>query len=257
MKTRLQTYLDRFSDTNRPLPLIHTTSTNGFRHILRDKAIKAHKECPVFKEWLVYFFYGRPAYKISVDEATQRVTDEYLPVAFITRPDAVSNIKRIFPFDSGAFDNAAYGGVHHRSSTLADYELAPALKSARRVVRAFFNTNQNYVLGEPQQRRVNAFDNPEVNAYLTLIDGTTDLSIDDRRYSIEIQTLDPVTLANDVVAIVMPLSWLNSKSVRRLLKDNPSIQPLTYARYRGVAVSGCHAMIFERVHDYLSSNGYL
>lgn len=258
LKTRLQTYLGRFSDKTQSLPLIHTTSTNAFREIVSEKAIKAHKECDVFKEWLIYLFYGRPAYKVRVNEADQQVTDEYLPVAFIVRPDAVTNVKRVFPFDSGTFDNDAYLSVHHKTAKLSDFELEPSLIAARRVVKAFFGTNQNYVLGEATSRgKLNPLDHPEASAYFSLVEGVADRSVDDRRYSIEIQTLDPLYLATDILAVVMPHTWLKSRTVRSLLRAHPSITPITYARFNGATVSNCHAVIFEKVHEFLASNAYL
>jgi hypothetical protein len=257
LTTRLQKYVRRFAEAKPALPFLHTTDTSSFRKALPEKSIRAVKACGVFGDHVVYLFYGRPAYKVAVNE-DQRATDDYLPVAVIVKPDAVRRVKRAFPFDSGAFHDGAYGTVMHHQLGLPDFELGGSLGTVRRLVKAFFGTNGHYVLGECRlQGKPDSFDHPEACALFALIDGPTNVLIDDRRYTLEVQTEDPISLADDVSAIVMPHTWLKSATMKSFLRDHPHVEPLTYARFRGAQVSALHAAIFERVTEYLHKNDYL
>jgi hypothetical protein len=253
---RFKTYLNGFPEVGPCLPLVHITSSNHFRTILATGEVKAVKECPVFKELLVYLFYGRPAFKVEVDNPEQRVVDEYLPTALILEPSVVSRIERIYPFDSGAFAGANYRGAHHKEAALADYELEPVIASAQKVVGAFFETNAKYFLGECVETcAANAFDHPEVHAHFALISGATGVQVDDRRYSVEIQTKEKLKLDPGLLAIVVPHSWLNSETVQNFLKVHPKVTPLSYSRYVGLSVAHSHGAIFERVRDYFVQEG--
>lgn len=227
--------------------------------MLQDRQIKPPPEqCKVFGEWLVYLFYGRPAYKVHIDYPEQRLTDEYLPVAMVLDPGCVAAVRRAFPFDSGAFHGGAYSGVLHKHARLTDFELEPSVESARKVVGAFFGSNENYLLGQASVGRLpDAFDDPEANAHRALITGGTEVDVDDRRYTIEIQTEEAITLAPFLRAVVMPHTWLKSESVQAFLRDFPTVEPLTYARYHGASITAAHAVIFERIYDYLSENDLL
>jgi hypothetical protein len=232
--------------------------TDIFRKILSTGILPPPEKCDVFDEWLLYLFYGRPAYKIRCDSSNQRVVDEYLPVAMIFDAGAVTNIKRLFPFDSGAFAGGAYRSVHADNVTFRDFELPAAISSAKKVVRAFFGSNADYFTGQASQPvGLNPFDDPEVLAYHAILDGPSNVEIDDRRYSIEIQTEDSISLSPHLLAIVMPHTWLESDTIRTYLAGNPAVKPLTYCRFKGISLSASHAVILERVHDFLSSRGDL
>jgi len=100
------TPLDRFLQRNsiKPaasLPLVHSAAAYTIRRIIQSKKIIAKTECNVFKgEKLNYFFVGRPAYKREYE-----VEGDYweLPACVILDYRSVS-VKRIYPFDTGAFD---------------------------------------------------------------------------------------------------------------------------------------------------------
>ena len=70
------------------LPLMHVTKAETFARYLAKNEKLEPRTCPVFGEALLYFFYGRPAYKL--DNENPIITDEYLfPVCFIDRKSVV------------------------------------------------------------------------------------------------------------------------------------------------------------------------
>jgi hypothetical protein len=251
---RFQSYVDSFPEADPILPLFHTADSERFRTIIETGQIAPPEICDVFGEALVYLFYGRPAFKITIENKEQRNVDEYLPVALILDAAIVPRIERVFPFDSGAFAGGGYRDALHKAAKFSDYELAPTISSARKLVSAFFETNGKYLLGEYIKRlNINSFDQPEVQAHFSLIAGQTKVEIDDRRYSVELQTKDTLELKNGLLAFVVPHRWLDSKMVVDFLKANPKVAPLSYASFLGVSVPITHGAIFERVYDFLKS----
>jgi hypothetical protein len=82
------------------LPWVHSTSASNLIDIIADGKLLA-TPCNVFRQdKLCYFFVGRPAYKMK---PTENPSTWQLPVAFVVRFEKPPPIKRIFPFDSGAF----------------------------------------------------------------------------------------------------------------------------------------------------------
>src|SRR4051794_32489580 len=101
---RRQTLSEFLTKKNLPsdlsLPWVHSASAASLFKILEDEKLLA-MECNVFGgEKLVYFFIGRPAYKMP---AVESPSEWQMPVAFVIRFDKPPPIKRVFPFDSGAF----------------------------------------------------------------------------------------------------------------------------------------------------------
>ena len=105
----LQAYIDDCPSNLPPLlPLVHITDVAAARTILGEKMLKT-KVCRHYSsllkadEQLLYLSYGRPSYRGRSHEKT---TGQALrkPIAFILKPAAfVANVRRVSPFDSGAY----------------------------------------------------------------------------------------------------------------------------------------------------------
>jgi len=133
------------------LPLVHTTDVYRFTNVLEDGVLEP-RECDVFKgEPLLYFFYGRPSYRINASEGATGL-DHYLPVCFLFRNSAVTPIKRIFPFDSGGFHNELYADAFHKEMKLDDFGLEPDQDTPGRVISLFFESADAYS-GAPKTRK--------------------------------------------------------------------------------------------------------
>jgi len=118
------------------LPLVHTTDSYRFLNAFEDGELMP-KACNVFAgEPLLYFFYGRPSYRVNSNEPPTSL-DHYLPVCMLFRAESVQPIKRIFPFDSGACDNELYDNALHRDMNLEDFGLEPSPDTPGRVISFF------------------------------------------------------------------------------------------------------------------------
>jgi len=134
--SKFQEFLRKNSITpSASLPLVHTTSGYNIDELMTSKAI-VPRPCNVFiGESLNYFFYGKPSYKISSGAAQAESWE--MPVCFVVSFDAISSIKRIYPFDSGAFSNKRY--PHYITMMDRDkFEAGTSKDVPARIIGAFF-----------------------------------------------------------------------------------------------------------------------
>src|SRR3989344_871882 len=178
------------------LPLVHTTDIWAFRAVISGPGTLQPQLCPILNEALLYFFYGRPAYRPN-SASPPTSAPGHAPVCFVLAPDCLPSIQRIYPFDSGAFK--FYSAQLHDRMTLDDFALDPQPDTAPRVVGAFFGSNEAYYDGRAISAKT--FDPLELEAQcyhnLVLEKGTT--TYDDRRGTIEITVKSSLTLSSSTV----------------------------------------------------------
>jgi hypothetical protein len=143
-KSRFGKLISRQKAAKPPLPLIHSTDVYRFRNALDDGELRP-RDCTVFKgEPLLYFFYGRPSYRVNSDQDAASL-DHYLPVCLLFRSGSATPIKRVFPFDSGGFAEALYASAMHVDMKLEDFLLESDPETPGRVISLFFESVDNYL----------------------------------------------------------------------------------------------------------------
>ena len=121
------------------MPLVHTTESYYLKKIISSGKIEAHP-CDVFsQERLAYFFVGRAAYK---RELLQEGEYWELPTCIVF-DFFIDNVKRIFPFDSGAFKSKRYPPFINMMDML-DFETSSDLEAPQKLIGTFFGTARNY-----------------------------------------------------------------------------------------------------------------
>jgi hypothetical protein len=229
--------LERFLQKNTvglsiDMPLFHTTRAYHAKKILKEGAIEP-QNCQVFLgEKLSYLFYGRPSYKFSDDALIAKYWQ--LPTVFIFDSD-VCNVERVFPFDTGAFENKMYPkffGMMPRD----EYELKGIADYPQKIVSAFFVDAERYFKLKPRKEDdfVSTFSltvtDEEVRALYDLI-GSSDNRLDDRRFAIEVQTRDRLDISlGNCRAIIMPEEYLESEEIIKKCSDF-KIEIMSYPSY--------------------------
>lgn len=211
-----------------PLPLMHTTDGFSFKKILKSSALSPVR-CPLFRERLLYLFYGCPAYRPNPHSLPTSVPG-YLPVCLIFAPKCAS-IKRIYPFDSGAFSKGLYRRHLPSRVARARFELERSPDTPGRFVHAFYGTNENYYDGTPVITRSFSALKNEVRCYRKLICDKRPSRADLRRGIAEVQTSDALPLAcGTMLAVALPLVLLDDRLVRQRLKAL-DVRKLIYRAY--------------------------
>lgn len=224
-RARLRRYVQLATPAGPQLPLVHSTDAYAIGNILEDGGTVFPQSCSVFEdERLTYLFYGRPAYRPNL---TEEPTDlgHFLPVCLIFKVDASIKIKRIFPFDSGAFTRDFYKAYLHRNMVLGDFLLEADQSTPGRVVTRFFTDNTNYIVGQqapPEQIEPSEF---EAKSYEMIISSQGANSLDSRGGGVEIQTDQPIELERDVEAIILPSSQARAQIGKRLRSGGIAVIP--------------------------------
>ena len=218
---RLRKFLAAHAAAPGALPLTHITRAYSFDEMLEGEALEP-SHCDVFKEPLIYLFYGRPAYRAKLGN-NARLEFEW-PVVFIFHPDKISSIKRLFPFDTGAFSIGLYESFFDRKARLDDFSLEPSLEAARTVVSAFYVDQKEYFLGSTRKNIDLPIRQFEAQGLFELArlpgdqsQATKSGGRDERSSAIEIQVSEPIAFKDALLAIVLPEAYLDDAEVKAAL----------------------------------------
>jgi hypothetical protein len=247
-------FLADFSEAT-PMPLFHSTSSYNFRAISQAaSADLTPTHCPVFNEDLLYFFYGRPAYRVSDHNSD---TIAYAPVCFIIKPDVVMLVERVFPFDTGAFHHGRFAQYVHESMTKDSFQLGSDLTAARKAITAFFGSCRRYYLGQLSPTLAPSFSQMELATYVQIVKRPLADIVDDRRYSIEVQTRSSIALIGNTLAVVLPYEAMEDSAINTFVVKRLGAQPIPYSTALGIPPADFRGEIRVRVQQFLERGSYL
>lgn len=215
------------------LPLTHTTKAYHAEGIIKSKEV-VPRICKVFHEALAYFFYGRPAYRVSTDKLIQY--EAACPYCLIFSPQLIKRAKRIFPFDTGAYEARLYKHVLIDEMQLEDFSLERQSDRISKLINTIFSNRVEYfdsnraAMSDPEE--VSDAWEMAARAYLKLIQSPGRNEPDDRICSIEVIFSDPVPFANNLLAVVVPHThWKDGSGapwLQDLQNDGVDIVPYTF-----------------------------
>lgn len=192
------------------LPWVHSTAAANLMDIVAEKKLLAIP-CNVFRgENLCYLFVGRPAYKLP---GVDNPSEWQLPVAFVVRFQQPPPIKRIFPFDSGAFHSQRLPS-YITMFKIQGYDLSSNPDLVGRLVSFYFKTPERYFLrrpaGEEEIKEQHNLDmrHAEVMALSRLFLENSSSDCDDRAAAIEVQVAQDLELKpENLLGVVMPAEY--------------------------------------------------
>jgi hypothetical protein len=268
-------FLKPYTPFDPKLPLLHSTSFQSFVDVIQAHVLSP-TPCTVFQgEELLYFFYGRPSYRVSATVTSQGQL-RHLPVCFILSPESINTAKRIYPFDSGAFETGLFDaflkGLPRDKFIVGDFPDGP-----QRMVSAFYENNRNYYYGNLSNAVDAGPSQLAVSGYLDMLRDTAvaysdsgQSTSDDRRQTIEIQTNSHVhlkaesitspngttTVQNKVLAVILPQRALDDPAILEAVTQIWKAKPLTYQLYKFTRPSEYHAVIREKIADLLQAERF-
>lgn len=232
--SRFERVLTEEIDELNNLPLLHTCDAYTFRDILEGLILKPTM-CDVFNTELLYTYYGLPSYRVKLNKATNNPA--HYMICFILNSETTDNFAKVYPFDSGAFFklNEIKEHFFHNDTQIDDFELSGTIKSAKKVIKTFYNTNDNYLNQTPSITKELSQLDFEANGYKNLISYNGNSSFDDRASSIEILFDKEVKLdKSSVKQIIIPNCFRDDEYAMKLINENLGIEsPLTYKTHKG------------------------
>ncbi len=242
------------------LPLVHSTQAYHIIDIAASDQIKA-QPCDVFlNEKLNYFFVGRPAYKHKTDLSDPEYWQ--LPICFIFDYGAIDGVRRVFPFDTGAFQRRLYPDYINLMSR-EQFDCSEVSDSPSRIIGAYFGDVGSYYRLAAKDRK--SFESEfalgvldaEAKAVHRLSTERSATVFDDRRLAIEIQTSNDVLLTtNKPLAVVAPATYFDDQAILDKVEKDWGAQPLSYDVYP-LNVSAYYSKIYEVVELLYRRMGYL
>ena len=260
-ETRVRDYVETFGAAGPLLPLTHAAALSTFRKIATGDSIMP-QQCDRMGDTLTYLFYGKPAYR------TPSVPSEKLswgaPIVFVIDPNIALDIKRVVPFDSGAFVDGMYGNIFPKDSNLQMFELEKNLDGAQKCVTAFYGDNSAYFSGlSPKNERFSDFDF-ELQGIQFLANRVGEITssgkiIDERSSSIEIQIISDILIARYVKYLLIPDTLLLSKLFWRAADvwglDRDRIE--TYYRVSGPGPGAWYGQMYAKLKEIYKRDGVL
>jgi hypothetical protein len=219
MPSRFSTQVPLSNQAFSLLPVFHTCDGFDARTYVERNEIETTEKCEVFNEKITYLFYGRPAYKYAAGEDSTRNLALY-PVAFVLNLEKVSNVKRIFPFDTGAMSDKRYKSFIHKKNIIVDFELEPHTNRINDVVLHFFGTNDAYL----QYKSKDLKDPPtsfEALSYAEMLRSFASAPADERRATIEIQAEKTVSFGSGaLIGLIIPTPLRDDPLFRTFVANN-------------------------------------
>jgi hypothetical protein len=258
---RLRQFINQQTSAPGLLPLVHIARAYSFDDILDGDVLEPY-DCDVFKEKLIYLFYGRPAYRAK-DGNNARLEFEW-PIVLVFDPEKIGEIKRIFPFDTGAFSLRLYAEFFDKHSELSHFALEPVLESVSQVVGAFYQDNEEYYRGETRKnvdippRQFEAQGVHEL-ARLPGVQGTQsrDRTRDERSSAIELQVSHAISFLDALIAVVLPAPYLGDKEIQDALQRWNVKEIHTYTTLHNMSGEAWVGAIYAIVHRLYQRLGYL
>jgi len=242
------------------LPLVHSTKAYHLRSLAQTNVLQA-TECDVFiNDKLNYFFVGRPAYKTRAEEAQSPYWQ--FPCCFIFEFSMIGDVRRMFPFDSGAFARKRYPS-YTAMMELEQFDVGKVSDAPEKIIGAFFNTPQRYFELKPKgkeefigQYALGAMD-MEIKALHRLSLEESATNFDDRRLTIEVQSGSDVDLTvTNPLAVVAPSEFLDDPDFRRQVVEVWNATPISYS-VGPLNVANSYGQIYEKVGEFYRQRGYL
>lgn len=234
------------------LPLMHSTTCEKTENILENNLLSV-TPCEVFGQNLLYFFYGKPAYRVSSKISDSSTSYTLAPCCFIINPGKIKP-EHIYPFDTGAFAADRYDEITKMRTEMGEYELSDHIDDIPQFVCMFYANNQNYLEGT-----VSVANGVEttiaVRALTDLLGSSGFLKYDDRARTIEISTAENVELSDVIEAIVIPVPFKRNDAFTEFIKKYPGVKVLTYMPHYPNPVANYNEAVFQIVFSYLASRG--
>jgi hypothetical protein len=236
--------------SSKVLPLVHDTTYTNFEKIITSGYLKPCI-CEVFSMNLLYFFYGRKAYKVS-EKSIKLYSEGRLPASFIIKTDCVDSIYAVHPFDTGAYEKGKFKNYFSEKYKFEDFVLGSNIVDARQFMELFFTNNKNYIF--LKTNRINTI-HLIVNEYSNLINAKQDETFDNRCSTIEVQVFKEIPIPDVLEAIVIPEKYQGSNYVRQMVEKD--IRILTYDTDSFLNPSEHNAVVKQRIIDYYREKKYI
>ena len=194
------------------LGLIHITSTGYGREIINSGKLEI-KNCSVFHNKLVYFFFGRPVYRLTGGDEKTDIIGRF-PIAFVFSAKDLGSPFHVYPFDTGAAHRGLFDSQSSPGDFLDDFELEPTIEGARKHIGWAFENNSAYFEGDIRSGLINKIEewHTVARGYIRIagLAATGNNTPDKRAAAIEIAYERNVPLKANLQLVILPKQFVEN-----------------------------------------------
>jgi hypothetical protein len=242
------------------MPLTHICKGLIARDVIREGQVSPSL-CPVFDRSVAYFFYGRPAYRVSGDGAIRDAAA--CPFCFIFDPKTISNAQNVHPFDTGAFQARMFNPAIMDEMAIQDFALGTDHTRPNRLIQCLYQDRAGYFEGDtrriPPADEITSEGDFLARAYIRLVRSEGRNEVDDRVCTIEVTMGEPLDIEGALMAVVVPDILWNERErtpwIANLAEQGVEIRPFLFSI--GRAPDHHHAMIEQEIRLLYAERGYL
>lgn len=235
-------------------PWVHSTASSNLIPILNEEKLLAVK-CNVFKgEKLCYLFVGRAAYK---GKDALNPEPWQLPSVFVMRFNNPPPLKRIHPFDTGAFERGVMPD-YLTTFKLEDFNVGTDQDQIGRLISLYFGTPRRYVDRDANDQKklkeehLLDMSHDKILAVSKLYKEGSTRDCDDRGAVIELQVEEDIPLQKEnLLGVVIPEEYQRTPGVVQSLKQLTNVietyrlLPLSISHYYGL-IYECVEQVYKR-----------
>ncbi|MCK1418127.1 MULTISPECIES: hypothetical protein [unclassified Bradyrhizobium] len=235
-------------------PWIHSTASSNLIPILNEEKLLAVK-CNVFQgEKLCYLFVGRAAYK---GKDALNPEPWQLPTVFVMRFSNPPPLKRIHPFDTGAFERGRMPD-YLTTFKLEDFNVGTDQDQIGRLISLYFETPRRYVDRDANDQKklkeehLLNMSHSRVLAVSKLYKEGSTKDCDDRAAVIELQVEADIPLKKEnLLGVVVPEEFQRTPGVTEALKELTNVietyrlLPLNVSQHCGL-IYECVEQVYKR-----------
>ena len=202
------------------MPLTHVTKGINLEDILRANALTP-SDCEVLNDDLSFFFYGRPAYRVSGDGSIK--AEAACPTCLIFNSDLITKAEKVHAFDTGAFGKRMYNHILMEEMQVGDFSLEKDFSRPNKIISGVFKTKRTYFDADTTSA-LKSEEGAEswefhTKAYLDLIHSPGRNEPDDRICTIEVTIKGEVSLSGNLMAAIVPHTLWNEAKQAPWLKQ--------------------------------------
>ncbi len=211
-------------------------------------------QCDVFGRPLAYFFYGRPAYRVSGDGAIK--IEAACPCCFIFSAKLIETADAIFAFDTGAFSKRLFKHMLTDEMDVNDFSLGTDVLGPNKLISATFGSRLAYFQGDtysiPNPADISKSYEFHARSYLNLLKSPGRNEPDDRICSIEIILSEKISLKDGLLAIIVPHTlwsdkapWLEELHKNRAIVETYNFVPGRHPDYYQAQLETAARALYE------------
>ncbi|MHC2019070.1 hypothetical protein [Methylobacterium sp. CM6247] len=240
------------------MPLTHVTKGINLADIMDDGEIQGDY-CDNLKDYLNFFSYGRPGYRISGDGVIK--AEVACPTCLIFKPELIQDAEKFHAFDTGAFGKRMFSHILVDEMNIDDFSLQKDVTRPNKIISAVFKSKLNYFNADTSKALKSDEEGEawqfHTKAYLDLINSKGRNEPDDRVCSIEIVIKNAVKLEGKLLAIAVPHTfWNETKQAPWLLESHGlGVTILPYEFIPGKHPDHYHSLLEGVIRDYYKSSG--